>query len=104
MAEEHEDARLSATERVLKLEEEVEASGEPVLDNEALAAARSVLHDWIDSVVATVVSPGLGRVTLVHANGSQSTITSPDLPFAMSKPVSQKAETFDRRIAADNKG
>lgn len=90
MSDEHEDDRLSAIERVVKLEEEVEASGVATLEHDALAAARALLHEWIDSVVATVVSPGLGRVTLIHANGRQSTITSPDLPFVMSKPVGAK--------------
>jgi hypothetical protein len=87
MSDEHEDGRLSATDRVIKLEEELEASGVPTLDHDSLAAARALLHEWVDSVVATVVSPGLGRVTLIHANGGQSTITSPDLPFTLSKPV-----------------
>jgi hypothetical protein len=90
MSDEHEDARLAATERVVKLEEELEASGVPVLGEAPMAAARALLHEWIDSVTATVVSPGLGRVTLIHANGKQSTITSPDLPFLLSKPVSPR--------------
>lgn len=87
MGDEHQDARLSAAERVIKLEEELEASGVPVLAHDEVAEARAKLHTWIDSVVATVVSPGLGRVTLIHANGRESTISSADLPFIMSKPV-----------------
>jgi hypothetical protein len=77
----------AAVERVIKLEEELEAGGVAAHDDKALATARARLHEWVDSVTATVVSPGLGRVTLIHANGHQSSITSPELPFLMSKPV-----------------
>ncbi len=91
MSGEHEEARQAAAEHVVKLEEELEASGVPVLDQDGLAEARAILHKWIDEVVATVVSPGLGRVTLIHPGGRQSSIVSPDLPFLMSKPVGPKA-------------
>ena len=78
----------AATERVIKLEEELEAGGTAVHGQDALALARARLHEWVDSITATVISPGLGRVTLIHANGSQSTITSPELPFTLSKRAS----------------
>ena len=91
MSDGHEDDRLAATERVVKLEEELEASGVPVLDHDTLAEAKAILHQWIDEMVATVVSPGLGRVTLIHPNGRQSSIVSPDLPFLMSRPIGPKA-------------
>ncbi len=84
-----EDKRLAATERVVKLEEELEASGVAYHDDDSLALARARLHEWVDSIAATVISPALGRVTLIHADGGQSTIISPTLPFTMSKPAGQ---------------
>lgn len=77
----------AAAERVIKLEEELEAGGTAVHGDTALALAKARLHEWVESVTATVVSPGLGRVTLIHKNGNQSSITSPELPFIMSKPA-----------------
>jgi hypothetical protein len=76
----------AAAERVMELEEEVEASGQATVDGAALDRARAALHRWIDEVQGVVVSPGLGRVTLIHEGGRVSTIASPDLPFAMSAP------------------
>jgi hypothetical protein len=87
MGDEQDETRREAAERVVKLEEELEASGVPVLAQDALAEAKAVLHQWVEGIVATVVSPGLGRVTVIHADGRQSSIVSPDLPFLMSKPV-----------------
>jgi hypothetical protein len=83
-------AAAQATERVIKLEEEVEASGTASLDDAAVAFARAVLHQWVDTVTAVVTSPGLGRVTLIHADGRKSSIASPDLPFRLSPPVGAK--------------
>jgi hypothetical protein len=82
-----ENKTQAATDRVIKLEEELEASGVATHDHDALAAARAILHH----IEAAVVSPALGRVTIIHANGRQSTITSPDLPFVLSKSNDQKA-------------
>ena len=77
----------AATDKVIALEAELEAAGEALAGEEELASSRSVLHDWVDSVVAVVCSPGVGRVTLVHRDGSQSKIASPTLPFALSRPA-----------------
>ncbi len=76
-----------AAERVLKLEEELEAAGNASTEGDDVATARAVLHAWVDSVVGVVTSPGLGRVTLIHNNGRESKIASPDLPYSLSKPV-----------------
>ncbi len=86
MADEH---KLAAAERVIKLEEELEASGVAAHDDETMKLARARLHEWVDSIAVTIVSPALGRVTLIHADGGQSTIISPTLPFTMSKPAGQ---------------
>jgi hypothetical protein len=77
----------AAAERVVGLEEEVEASGQATVDGAALERARAALHNWVDGVKGVVVSPGLGRVTLIHEGGRVSTIASPDLPFEMSEPA-----------------
>jgi hypothetical protein len=47
-----------------------------------------VLHQWVDSVTAVVATPGVGRVVLIHENGRESRIASPDLPLLLSVPVS----------------
>lgn len=77
----------SAAERVIALEAELEAEGHAATGDDDLARARAALHRWVDSVVGVVASPGVGRVTLIHANGMQSKIASPDLPYLLSKPV-----------------
>ena len=82
----------AAVDRVLRIEEEVEASGVAALDDDALNQARAVLHRWIDEMTGVVVSPGLGRVTLIHRDGRRSSIASPDLPLAMSKPVGKRTD------------
>jgi hypothetical protein len=75
-------------ERVTELESELEASSEAVTGGDALTRARDVLHGWVDSVTAVVATPGVGRVVLIHENGSESRIASPDLPRLLSVPVS----------------
>jgi hypothetical protein len=77
----------AAAERVMELEEEVEASGQAAVDGAELERARAALHKWVDGVKGVVVSPGLGRVTLIHEGGRVSSIASPDLPFEMSAPA-----------------
>jgi hypothetical protein len=72
-----------AADRVMELGEEVEAPGHAV-DDDALERARAALHKWVDAAQRVVVNPALGRVTLIHGDGRISTITSADLPFAMS--------------------
>jgi hypothetical protein len=77
----------AAAQRIVELEAELEAAGEAMTADAHLAFVRNTLHDWVDSVVAAVASPGVGRVTLIHANGSQSKIASPELPYLLSRPV-----------------
>lgn len=76
-----------AAERVLQLEAELEAEGHAQTEGDELAQSRAVLHQWVDSVVAVVSSPGVGRVTLIHDDGSQTKIASPSLPFLLSRPA-----------------
>lgn len=76
-----------AAERVVSLEAELEAAGTASTRAEELAVIRAALHGWVDSVVGAVASPGVGRVTLIHANGSQSKIASPELPYLLTRPV-----------------
>jgi hypothetical protein len=72
--------------RVIALEAELESAGE-ALEGDQLAQSRTALHAWIETVVAVVASPGVGRVTLIHRDGSQSSIASPRLPFLLSRPA-----------------
>lgn len=76
-----------AAERVIALEAELESAGEAALGDEQLALSRAALHDWVDTVVGVVSSPGMGRVTLIHRDGTQSSISSPRLPFLLSRPA-----------------
>lgn len=81
-----------AADRVIDLDAELEAAGEASVEAYAVAAARAVLHAWVDTVVAVVSSPGVGRVALIHANGRQSGIASPELPFLLSRPNSEDSQ------------
>jgi hypothetical protein len=45
------------------------------------------LHAWVDTVSAVVVNAGLGRVTLIHANGKETSVASSELPFLLSQPA-----------------
>jgi hypothetical protein len=85
------EAVREAANRVIALEEELEASGTATTEGATLAFARAQLHKWVDSVTGVVSSPGVGRVTLIHENGRESKIASPDLPFLLSIPVTWKA-------------
>lgn len=76
-----------AAARVIELEHELESAGTAALEGDELTFSREQLHDWVDTVVGVVASPGVGRVTLIHANGRESKIASPDLPFLLSKPA-----------------
>ena len=76
-----------AAERVLDLEAELESASNATTKGEDLKAVHAALHEWVDSVVGAVVSPGVGRVTLIHENGRETKIASADLPFLLSKPV-----------------
>ena len=76
-----------AAERVMELESEIESAGEATLGGEAVALLRAELHKWVDTVTGIVNSPGSGRVTLIHDNGDESKVASPNLPFLLSKPA-----------------
>jgi hypothetical protein len=78
-----EDVRAK-TERVVALAEELEVSGEVSLDVAALKRDRAALHAWIDTAVGVVLTPGFARVSLIHENGTQSTISSWELCLTMS--------------------
>jgi hypothetical protein len=80
------EALRAAAARVIGLEEEVEASGVATIERSELEWSRAALHAWVDEMVGVVVSPGLGRVTILHPGGQRSSIASPTLPFAMSRP------------------
>jgi hypothetical protein len=80
------DKVQTAADQVLELEAELEAAGSAATGGSALERAQAILHKWIDNAKGVVVSPALGRVSLIHQNGRVSTISSPDLPFVMSKP------------------
>ncbi len=77
-----------AAERVVSLEAELESAGNATTGGDDLAVIHRALHDWVETVVGAVASPGVGRVTLIHANGAQSKIASPELPYLLSRPVS----------------
>jgi hypothetical protein len=81
------DKIASQAERVVALEAELESAGEVSLAEGELAHSRAALHDWVETVVGVVSSPGVGRVTLIHQDGSQSSIASPKLPFLLSRPA-----------------
>ncbi|MCJ2187033.1 hypothetical protein [Novosphingobium beihaiensis] len=81
-----------ATARVIELEAELEAAGSATTEDAALARAKAVLHAWVDSVTAVVATPGVGRAVLIHGNGTESRISSPDLPQKLAVPV-----TFEKR-------
>ena len=87
MTTEQHDATRAAADRVVKLEEEAESSGFASVEGTELERARAALHQWVDAMTGVVISPGLGRVTVIHGNGTRSTISSPDLPFRMSARV-----------------
>jgi hypothetical protein len=76
-----------AAARVIGLEAELESAGEAAIADDDVARARTVLHDWVESVVGVVASPGIGRVSLIHANGSETRIASATLPYLLTKPV-----------------
>lgn len=81
------DALQTALDRVVQLEAELESSGEVKTAADVLTEARAALHEWVETVTGVVSSPGVGRVMLIHANGRESKIASPDLPFLLSRPA-----------------
>lgn len=76
-----------AVERALELGAEVESAGEAHTSDAAIAKQRAQLHAWVDTVVGVVINAGLGRVTLIHANGKTSGVASSALPFQLSEPA-----------------
>jgi hypothetical protein len=74
-------------ERVVALEAELESAGEITQAEQELARLKAVLHEWVDTIAAVVASPGVGRVSLIHQDGSQTTLSSPSLPFLLSRPA-----------------
>lgn len=76
-----------AVDRVTELEAELEASSDATTGGDKLAQARAALHRWVDTVDAVIATPGVGRVVLIHSNGRESRIASPDLPMLLSVPV-----------------
>ena len=77
--------------RAIELGAEVESSVEASTGGDALALARAELHRWVDTVAGVAINAGLGRVTLIHANGKESSISSSDLPFLLSRPAKFEA-------------
>lgn len=78
-------------ERIMALEAELESAGEVTRDDADLIRLKTELHAWVESVVAVIASPGMGRVSLIHSDGSQSGISSSTLPFRLSRPARFKA-------------
>lgn len=91
MGDDHKDKAQAAIDETIKFAEEVEAHGVVTTDSDALEQARAVLHRWVDTVTGVVTVPAFGRVALVHQNGRQSTITSPELPFLVSSTTDGKS-------------
>lgn len=82
------DTRASeAIDRVTQLEAELEAASDTTAGGGELERAKALLHEWVDTVTAVVATPGVGRVVLIHANGRESRIASPDLPALLAAPV-----------------
>jgi len=79
-----EDKIKATADRIIGLAEEIEASGDATVDEPSLVRARAVLRAWIEGVKGVVVSPAMGRVTVIDANGHASSIASADLAFKMS--------------------
>ena len=86
-AETAESRAAAAADRVVQLEAELESASNATLAGDALERRRAILHRWVDSVTGVVASPGTGRVVLIHANGRESGISSPELPMLLADPV-----------------
>lgn len=76
--------------RVLELEEELEASGHAAVEGNALETSKLVLMQWVQGLIGVVASPALGRVTVIDSKGRQATITTPHLAFELSTAVNKK--------------
>ncbi|MFT3968322.1 MAG: hypothetical protein QM690_20820 [Sphingobium sp.] len=82
----------SAIDHVLELAAELEVSGTAVVDDEAVARVRAVLHAWVDTVTGVALTPAFGRSTLIHEDGQRSTVQSSVLSFALSTPVGPRRD------------
>lgn len=87
MTTEPDKALRAVVDQVIELEAELESAGVAAIDGCELEHSRAALHKWIDAIVGVVVSPGLGRVTVIHPDGRRSSIASATLPFLMSRPA-----------------
>jgi len=74
----------TTADRIVELGAELEAPGHAALEDSSVVKARAVLHQWVSEMKGIVVNPALGRVTVIHASGSASSIASADLAFQMS--------------------
>jgi hypothetical protein len=74
----------NAADKIIGLEDELEAPGLAAVGDASLAKAKQVLHQWIDQMKGVVVNPALARVTVIQADGYASSIASADLAFKMS--------------------
>ena len=92
MSDSRSDAIREAAERALTIEQEVESAGEATLDAFDVDHAKASIHEWVDTIVGLVCAPGTGRVTLIHENGHESTVSSPDLPFLICRPPHWEGE------------
>lgn len=79
-----------AAERIVALEAELENSADTVVADDELRFTKKQLAEWIETIVGVVSSPGVGRVTFLHADGSQTKIASPTLPYLLTRPVKFK--------------
>lgn len=77
----------AAADRVTELESELEASSDTLTDEAALARSHEILHRWVDTVTGVVATPGVGRVVLIHKDGSETRIASSRLPLELAEPV-----------------
>lgn len=82
----------AAIDHVLELAAELEVSGTAVVENDAIARVRAVLHAWVDTVTAVALTPAFGRSTLIHEDGQQSSVQSSILSFALSTPVGPRTD------------
>jgi hypothetical protein len=79
---------VQAAVRVSQLEAELEAASDVTTAGASLVRARAILHHWVDTVTGVVATPGVGRLVLIHGNGSESRIASPELPMLLAEPIS----------------
>ncbi len=89
MEAEQKSVAQAIAERVVQLEEELEASGHAATEGSALESSRLILMEWIQGLTGVVASPALGRVTVIDGDGRQATIANPHLAFDLSAAVNK---------------